>query len=222
MGQCKTIESIEIYRFIRKYISEIPVWEIEEGEYLFHTNIDNDTLYYILEGTVKVENIPYIGKKQIVDIVSKDEFTGAISEIHDTDFQCSGVAETNVKVLVLRKPLMDKLMENDRFAVVFYQKTSRRVHMMYKRILARNLFNQNENMAYFILENSVADRFRYKNIYDICENVGISRRGIYNILYRFEKLGYIEKTESDYKILQKNGLEKSAEHMIFFMQKEKW
>lgn len=90
--------------------------------------------------------------------------------------------------------------------------------MMYKTILARSLFGQDEIMAYYILENAKGDQFQYKSIYSICEHLGISRRGIYNILYRFEKAGGIKKDDNSvYQILDRGYLESIAEQVNIFM-----
>lgn len=214
------MRSIAIYEYIKDYLPEIPVLKLKKGEYLFRADREDDTLFYILDGVIRVENVSYNGKKLIVDVLRHDEFVGAISNIHKADFQCSGVAETAVTVLVLKKSLMNELMENNEFSALFYQKTSKRVYMMYKNILARTLFSQNEIMAHYILENSEKNIFEYKSIYNICENLGISRRGIYNILYRFEEIGCIRKLDTSYRIIDREYLEKTAEQVINFMKSE--
>lgn len=220
MCQKDTIKSMAIYEYIKDYLPTIPILELKKNEYLFWSDCEDDTLFYILDGAIRVENVSYNGKKLIVDVLQPDEFVGAISNIYQADFQCSGVAETVSSVLVLNKPLMNELMAKDKFSILFYQKTSKRVYMMYKNIMARTLFSQNELMAHYILENSRKDIFTYKSIYNICDNLGISRRGIYNILYRFEKAGCIKKLDSSYRILDREYLEKTAEHLINFMKSD--
>ena len=212
------IENTMIYEHIKDYLPVIPILELKKGEYLFRAERKTGNLFYIFDGLIKVENISYNGKKLIVDILDADNFVGPISSIHNADFQCSGVAETNAKVLVLKKSLMDELMQNDEFLVMFYQKTSKRVYVMYKNILARSLFGENEILAHYILKHSSGDIFKYKSIYNICENLGISRRGIYNILYSFEERGCIEKLDSGYRIMDRAYLEKVADQMIKYMK----
>jgi CRP-like cAMP-binding protein len=209
-----------IYDYIRDYLPAIPILELKKGEYLFRADRDDGLLFYILEGVVRVENVSYNGKKLIVDVLQEDEFTGSISNIHHADFQCSGIAETDVRCWVLKKSLMNELLENVEFSALFYQKTSKRVYMMYKRILARTLFGQHENLAYYILDNSENDYFEYKSIYNMCEVLGISRRGIYNILYRFEENGYIEKQGQKYRISDRKSLEAAAGQVMDFMKTE--
>lgn len=220
MNQKDVTKSIAIYEYIKDYLPTIPILELKKGEYLFRADREDGTLFYILDGVIRVENVSYNGKKLVVDVLKQDEFVGAISNIHKADFQCSGVAETGATVLVLKKSLMNELMKSDEFSALFYQKTSKRVYMMYKNILARTLFSQNEIMAYYILENSKRDIFAYKSIYNICENLGISRRGIYNILYRFEEKGCIKKLESSYRIIDREYLEKTAEQVFNFMKSD--
>lgn len=212
------IKNTMIYEHIKDYLPVIPILELKKGEYLFRAERKTGNLFYIFDGLIKVENISYNGKKLIVDILDADNFVGPISSIHNADFQCSGVAETNAKVLLLKKSLMDELMQNDEFLVMFYQKTSKRVYVMYKNILARSLFGENEILAHYILKHSSGDIFKYKSIYNICENLGISRRGIYNILYRFEESGCIQKLDSGYRILDRAYLEKVADQMIKYMK----
>lgn len=90
---------------------------------------------------------------------------------------------------------------------------------MYKTVLAKILFSPSEILAYYILENARRGVFSYKSSYVLCETIGISRRGIYDILYRFEEMGYIRKLESSmYKIIDRNCLSKQAEHIISFME----
>ena len=113
---------------------------------------------------------------------------------------------------------MDKLMQNDKFSIYFYQETSSRIFKMYKTVLSKVLFSPDEIMAHYILDNEQDGIFAFKSSYSLCDNIGISRRGIYNILYRFEEMNYIEKKGSSmYQIIDGVGLEKRARHILSFM-----
>ena len=114
---------------------------------------------------------------------------------------------------------MDELMKNDKFSIYFYQETSSRIFRMYKTILSKMLFSPNEIMAHYIWENTEEGMFTYKSSYNLCENIGISRRGIYNILSRFEELNCIQKLDSSmYKVVDRAKLERQAMHVISFMR----
>ena len=154
MGDKERIETLEIYKFIKDYLPLVPILKLKKGQYLFRADYKDPTLFYIVSGVIKVETVSYNGKKMIVDIVGRNEFMGAISSVHNADFQCSGIATTSMMVLALKRSLLDELMQSDEFSAFFYQKTSKRVYMMYKKILAKSLFSLMEIFANYMLENS--------------------------------------------------------------------
>lgn len=213
------VQSVPIYKFIKNYISFIPVRTFHKGEYLYRGEDKEKTLFYILNGFVEVENVTYSGKKIVVENVESNTFIGPIADMYEVDLQSSGVAVSKVEVLVFSESVMDELMKNDKFSVFFYQETSSRICKMYKTILSKILFSSNEIMAYYILNNSENGVFAFKSTYSLRDNVGISRRGIYNILYRFEEMNYIKKkNKSEYQITDRMALEKHAKHVTGFMR----
>ena len=220
MGDKERIETLEIYKFIKDYLPLVPILKLKKGQYLFRADYKDPTLFYIVSGVIKVETVSYNGKKMIVDIVGRNEFMGAISSVHNADFQCSGIATTSMMVLALTRSLLEELMQSDEFSAFFYQKTSKRVYMMYKKILAKSLFSLREIFANYILENSEGDIFNFVSMYDMCDNLGASRRGLYNILYQFEDEGLIEKTEEVWRILDWQGIIREARQVLDFMGEE--
>lgn len=213
------LQDTPIYKYIKEYVSFIPVLTFQKGEYLFRGEDNKKIIYYILDGVVEVENVTYNGKKLIIENVQQHTFIGSVADMYHVDLQSSGVAVTDVEALALPEMLMNRLMKNDKFSIYFYQETSSRVFRLYKTVLARILFSPSEILAHHILENMEQGIFAYKSSYALCEAIGISRRGIYDILYRFEEMGSIKKRGSSvYEIVDKICLEKQAEHMISFMQ----
>ena len=137
MGDKERIETLEIYKFIKDYLPLVPILKLKKGQYLFRADYKDPTLFYIVSG--------------------RNEFMGAISSVHNADFQCSGIATTSMMVLALKRSLLDELMQSDEFSAFFYQKTSKRVYMMYKKILAKSLFSLREIFANYILEKRDRD-----------------------------------------------------------------
>lgn len=115
----------------------------------------------------------------MIEKVQENTFIGFISDMHKVDLQSSGLAVTPVKALMFSEAMMEKLMKNDKFSIFFYQETSSRIFKMYKTVLAKVLFSPDEIMAYYILDNAHNGMFSFKSAYSLCENIGISRRGIY-------------------------------------------
>jgi len=213
------IENAEIYHYIKEYLKEIPIITLIKGTCFSKAeNIDNQ-IYYILEGTVKIESHSDMGKKILVDVISENEFAGQISYIRKHNFYGNNIAVTEVKLLCLKDDIMNMLMKNPEFSTFFYFKTSSRIYVMYKKMLMSNLFSQCELVAYHLLENSCDCKFIYKSIYDICANLNISRRSLYNILNKLEGDGIIKKLdEGPYLILDENYLKKKSKKVKSFAE----
>lgn len=208
-----------IYRFIKEYIPRIPVLTFQRGEYLFRAEDSRKSIYYILSGTVEVENVTYSGKKIIAEQVQKNTFTGFIADMHHVKLRFSGVAKTAGKALVFSESLMKEMMKNADFSIFFYQETSCRLFKTYKMVLLRMLFGCDEILAYNILDNTRCRMFAYENACSLCENMGMSKRSFYNILYRFEDMGYIKKRATSlYEITDEESLENLASHVESFMR----
>lgn len=212
------IKTLPIYKFIKSYISYISVLTFERGEYLFRAEEKEKTIYYILSGTVEIESVSYNGKKIVIENAQKNMFAGFIADMQDVTLQFSGMAMTRVKVLAFSESLMEELMKNDKFSIFFYQETGSRLLKAYKMVLSRLLFSSDEILAYYILENAPNKVFTYDSSYKLSENIGISRRGIYNILHRYEDLGCIKKrAPSMYEITDEACLENRAAYVSSFM-----
>lgn len=190
------VEDVHIYKYIKDYINEIPVIKAKKGQFISKAYDRDDQIYYIMEGQVKVESISSCGKKILVDTISENEFAGQISYLRKSNLYCNSIAVTEVKLLSIKHEMMNLLMKNSEFSAAFYYKTSSRVYQMYKKMLMNNLFNQNELVAYHIVDQSSECKFIYKSIYDMCEKLNISRRSLYNILNNLEKNGIIEKEQN--------------------------
>ena len=213
------IEKSHIYKYIEDCLEDIPIISFRRGTIFSKAeNIDNQ-IYYILEGTVKVESYSDMGKKVLLDVISENEFAGQISYMRKNNFYGNNYAVSNVVLLCLNTDIMSKLMKNPEFSTFFYYKTSSRVYIMYKKMLMNNLFTQCEIVSYYILENSCECKFVYKSIYDICDNLNICRRSLYNILNKFENDDIIEKLEDGpYKIKNEKYLREKSDKVRRFSE----
>lgn len=213
------IENSHIYTYIKECLDNIPVLTLKKGTCFSRAeNIDNQ-IYYILEGTVKIESYSDLGKKVLLDVISENEFAGQISYFRKHNFYGNNIAVTDVVLLCLNTDMMNVLMKNSEFSTFFYFKTSSRVYVMYKKMLMSNLFSQCELVSYYVLENSCNCKFIYKSIYDICDNLNISRRSLYNILNKFESEGIIEKLDDGpYKIINEKYLKDKSDRVKRFSE----
>lgn len=189
------VEDTHIYFILKRHIGNFVIKQVPKGK-VFSRALDNDkTIYYIISGEVKVEGISVNGKKILVDYISENEFAGHISCIRKSNFYCDSIAATNVNLLCLDYELMERLLKDPEFSTFFYYKTSARLYIMYKKMLMSNFFNQNEIVAYYLLEQSQNNIIVFKSVYDICAQMNISRRNYYNILKKLLHGGVLVKLE---------------------------
>lgn len=216
------IEDSEIYPYIRDCLEEIRTDVISKGAYVTKAISSDDTIYYILKGSVRVVKETMTGKRIFMDSCGAENFTGHISNIENYDLNCDIMAETDLVVLKLDKKIMQKLMADTAFECFYYKKVSGHLYTMEKRFMLKTLFPQKALIAYYILDNEYHDYFVYKSMYRNCENLRISRAGFYNAIHQMVEDKILEKDEAagGYRILNKQELELQAEDVRKFLNRK--
>lgn len=77
---------------------------------------------------------------------------------------------------------------------------------MYKKLMIKELFSLKETFAFYILENSENDVFKFKSMYNLCEILSVSRKNLYNVINSFIKKNYIKKDKNSLIILNRDCL----------------
>lgn len=195
-----------IYDHIEMYKDEIENVIYKKGTYIVQSEDDFDEIFFILSGSVMVECLTMNGKRLLVDTLSENEFVGKISYMYDQDFRGDIIAITDVSLLKINKQTLEKLKKNDKFLSLFLFKTSKRIYLIYKKSLIKNLFKIEERLAHYILENSENGIFKCKSMYELSKQLYMSRKSIYNTINKFLEKGYIKKEEDKFIILDEEKL----------------
>jgi|GEM_PF-369345 len=202
----KNIKDIIIYDYIKDYLDEISILNYKKGEYITHSSENLEEIFFVLDGTTKVECITKSGKSLLVDELSKNEFVGKISYMYEQNLFCDITATSNSTLLRISKSTFKKLEKNSEFLKLFLFKTSRRIYYMYKKLMIKELFSLKETFAFYILENSHDDVFKFKSMYNLCEILSVSRKNLYNVINSFIKKNYIKKDKNSLIILNRDCL----------------
>ncbi len=200
------LEEIYIYDHIKIYLDEIPTIKYKKGEYITRSNENLEDIFFILDGNVKVEYITKSGNSFLVDELCENEFVGKISYMYNQNLFCDIIATSNVSLLKINKITLKKLQSNPEFLNIFFFKTSKRIYYMYKKLLMKDLFKLEELLAFYILENSTEDIFKFKSMYSLCNSLSISRKSLYNTINKFVEKNYIRKDENSIFILNREYL----------------
>lgn len=204
--ESKNIKDIIIYDYIKDYLDEVSILNYKKGEYITHSSENLEEIFFVLNGTTKVECITKSGKSLLVDELSKNEFVGKISYMYEQNLFCDITATSNATLLRISKSTFKKLEKNPEFLKLFLFKTSRRIYYMYKKLMMKELFSLKETFAFYILENSQDDVFKFKSMYNLCEILSVSRKNLYNVINSFIKKNYIKRDKNSLIILNRDCL----------------
>ena len=211
------IHQIAIYESIEGYLDRIPVVLVNKGEYVAKKEDGNTgRKYYILNGRTRVlKNLD--GRTFCVDEIGEDEFTGGLSRVHNQELMCDVLAMEDTVLLELEDMVFEELLKDPRFARIFFHKTSQRVYKMYKRMLLNAMFSQTEILAAYILRNQEDGRCVCPNMNVLCEDLGFSRRNLYNAMNNIIKSGEIEKKGRNLYIIENEALMERGMHVFDYI-----
>jgi CRP-like cAMP-binding protein len=206
-----------IYEFIKeRNIGDISLKSCKKGSVITDGADDRIHVIFLLEGAIKVVTTSIEGKQILIDEVCENSFSGHISKVRGQNFFATVIAKTNCIYLDFPDKVFDELMKNQDFACFFYKSTSDRVYLMYRKLLAKELFSQEEMIAYYLLSKADKEDLVALSKYYICEAMGISRRNFYNIINRFYKNGWVKKEGMCVRIIRGDELERVSNRMRWF------
>ncbi|MBP2657066.1 MAG: Crp/Fnr family transcriptional regulator [Firmicutes bacterium] len=200
------LDDICIYGFIKEYLNKIAIVNFKKGQYIARSDEIFTEIFYILDGNVRIECITEYGKSFLVDELSKNEFVGKFSYMYEQNLFCDIKAASNVSLLKINKDIFNKLQKNPDFLKMFLYKISNRIYYMYKKLMMKNLFTWEEIFAFYLLKNSEDDIFKFKNTSELCNIFPMSRKGLYNVINKFIKMGFIRKEKKSIIFIDKKQL----------------
>ncbi|TQI67856.1 Crp/Fnr family transcriptional regulator [Clostridium sp. KNHs216] len=211
------LEDTTIYPFIKSYPELCKLYKFSRNKYITRVVWNDEDVWYLVSGSVKVEATAQNGKKLLVDIVCEDNYVGHLSNFYGQNFYCDCVAMLSSTLIRIPAEMFRGLLNTQEFSRHFYMKTSARLYDMYKKELMRGLFTQRQQFAFYVIDKTKDGICRIHSIYYICEYLKISRRNLYNLLARFEEDGIMERLETgDIQVLDMEALFEIAKPVVDF------
>lgn len=212
------LEESSIYPFIKAFPELHKLYRIPGGKVVVSPiDKENDYIWFLVNGKVKVETEGANGKKMMVDILEADNYVGHLSNLFEQNFYCSTVTTITSTFIRIPTKQFKEMIHNDiRFQRHFNNKVITRLYTMYKKDLATHLFSQNEQIAEYIIENAVDGVCHINNVNHICERLRISRRNFYNLVKKLADDGLIEHLDGVIYIIDYDRLKKEAQPVIDF------
>jgi len=163
---------------------------VTEGE-------ESDTLYVVLEGSVRVFTSNENGKELTLRMLGAGDYFGELAVIDGQSRSASVVAETDCRCLVLRRPqVMEVISHSSQLALNLINMLTRRVRDLTRKLEIFGTVNAQGRVAHCLLDLGEAngDGLQIKaglTHKQIGEMTGCSREMVSRIMKEFENAGYI-------------------------------
>ena len=154
------------------------------------------------------------GRRIHVDDNVEDEWTGHLSKYWGQNLYCDCIAVTPCACIRISNPIFNNLIKDKKlsaligedyregmtavisvrlknFRLFFYFKMSSRLYDMYRRRLSYDLFTPRQRFAAHLILDAEDNDCYMENVSKTCDELGISRRNLYNIISDFEALKII-------------------------------
>ena len=190
------LEDTTIYPLISACPELCQLHRFDRNKYITRADWNDEDVWYLVSGRVKVETTAQNGNKVLVDIIDEDNYVGHLSNFRGYNFYCDSVTMVPSTLLRIPADTFRSLLETQAFSRHFYMKTSARLYDMYKRDLISYLFTQRQQLAFYVREKTQDGVCRIHSIYYICEYLKISRRNLYNLLARFSAENILEREDA--------------------------
>lgn len=185
------LEDSGIYPFIKDYPVCKILYRFGKGECITNSVARNEDYWYVIEGQIEVVASSHNGRRIHVDDNVEDEWTGHLSKYWGQNLYCDCIAVTPSACIRIPNPIFNNLIKNKDFRLFFYFKMSSRLYDMYRRRLSYDLFTPRQRFAAHLILDAENNDCYMENVSKTCDELGISRRNLYNIISDFEALKII-------------------------------
>lgn len=206
-----------IYPIIKEYPDLCRLYSFQRNEYITRPEWNVNSVWYLVNGLIKVETTTLKGKKILVDLIEEDNYIGYLSAFSDENFLYDNIVMEPSSLLRIPIDAFHTLMNTEDFRHHFYTKTHIRLYEMHKKEMMRVLFTQRQQFAFYIIEQTEKDICRIHSFYFIGEYLKISRRNLYNLLAQFSEEGILVRLEDgNIQVLNKEALQEIAQPICDF------
>ena len=147
------LQESTIYPFLEKHPASYELITVKKNTRIVSANEESKYIWYLLEGEVKVVAVSNNGKSIVVDEIGPNNFVGHLSNLFGQNFYCDSYAATECTLIQFPIARFLVLMQELAFSRLFYLKVNNRLYTMYKKELVKHLFSQQEQLAYYLLQN---------------------------------------------------------------------
>jgi CRP/FNR family transcriptional regulator, cyclic AMP receptor protein len=218
----KDDNTISLKEIISKKITNNNIGKVKTRQFpkkstIFFQGDENDKLYEIVDGNVKISKFTADGKEIIIEILRERDCFGFISLIDGGPCECTATALTDVSLNIISFPhlfeILEKVPEIANHLLFSSIKRLRRAYVQMENIVASSV---HKRIARILLEMARQEgkytnkilTFNIRLTHQELGNLaGTSRETVTRVLTQLKNEGYIKVVRSSVSILREDDME---------------
>jgi CRP/FNR family transcriptional regulator, cyclic AMP receptor protein len=198
-------------------ILQIKTKKIPKKTVVFFQGDENDKLFEIIEGNVKLSKFTVDGKEIIIEILKEGDLFGYISLMDGETCECTATTLTDITVNTVSfqnlPELLEKLPDTSNYLLLNSIKRLRRAYVQIENIVSSSV---HKRIARILLEMARQEGQYDSNILtfkirlthqELGNLAGTSRETVTRVLTQLKNDGFIKVARSNVSILRENDME---------------
>ncbi len=196
---------------LQKIIDTGNIIKYKKDDIILIENDEGSSLFWILQGRVKIVRMSEDGKEVILNVLSEDDFFGEMSVLDGYTRSASVIAMDNSELFIIRRNTFLKLLsEHPDITIKIIQTLSKRLRRANLKIKALSIGNSEQKVGAVLLQFALdygkyfGDTVEIRNLpiqQEIAKMAGTSRETVSRVMSSMQKKGIIEYDNDFAKIL---------------------
>ncbi|PSL41017.1 CRP-like cAMP-binding protein [Planomicrobium soli] len=189
----------------------------ESGERLFSQGDDAHTLYFLVEGKLKISMLSPEGKRLILAFKTPLDIVGDIEYVRDCRFINTVEAVTDIVVIGISYTILRKDMSDNAAWLQFLLETvTKKFETKTRAMNFSLLYAVDVRVASYLLSMTPTQpKLDSTSLIDMADLIGTSYRHLNRVLQQFEKAGWISKKRGKITLLDRAALLEQAGQNIY-------
>lgn len=188
--------------------------KFEKNETIQSTGDQVDVLYFLVDGSVKVNKSQMDGKSKMICIVNAFDMLGDIEIFADMDYVNDIVALKDTYCLGLNLTMYKEILLADPIFVKYMAKSLAKIVLLNNESSSFNMLNSLETrVATYILLSAKNKCFR-ENLTHLAEQLATSYRHLLRVLSGLCDKNILKKEGRDYIIVDENKLKEMSDQTV--------
>jgi CRP/FNR family transcriptional regulator len=179
--------------------------KFEEGEVLFYEKEKPKYLTLVLEGVIKIYKVDPKNNEITLHRFIPGNFVAEMAVFESVPYPASAAFETEGSVLEIDfEKFKEHFFSNPEIAMELFRSLTKKIQYLDNVIALTVILDSTARVAKYICEHEEALSMKHNKL---AQYLHITPETLSRIFKKFSKLGFIEKEDGPYKIVDKRALE---------------